>query len=533
MTAPPAPLRVLALHWAVPGEPARLAVSQHLRALESSPAGHEIVYCNAYHGPPRWLAGIRPDAVLLHTTFLALRWHAAFPVLRGAARWVGALDAIKVALPQDEYDRCDVLDDWLCELGVQAVLSCYGEPERALLYPRMALRASFHRCLTGYLSDVPARRPPDVAGRALDLGYRGARLGYRFGWLGQLKQRLADEVAIHGPAHGLRIDVSTDPGATLHGQAWPAFLASARATVGSESGASAIDRDGGLARTLRGLERERPGLTFAEASAALPAGWDGYSLGTLGPRHLEAAATGTAQLLVRGEYAGVLEPWTHYVPIEPDLCDLDAALERVNDHAFLQTIADRAYADVAESGRYTFASLAGTIDEALALHGAGSRPAPPAAAARMRVARAAAPRETSQGPIDALRWASALASGTGPTWARRVLPAALRRPPARALASALTRRPALAARYGPRAVISELLYLAALHDGLRADGGTLVRDGFRPIWPEGLEAELALGDGELLRLGDGAEFAFPVLVRLGAAAPAVAESVLSHLGAGS
>ena len=54
--------------------------------------------------------------------------------------------------------------------------------------------------------------------------------------------------------------LSTDPRATLHGEAWPAFLASSRATVGSESGSSAIDRDGSLARTLRRLEREQPGL---------------------------------------------------------------------------------------------------------------------------------------------------------------------------------------------------------------------------------------------------------------------------------
>ena len=60
--------------------------------------------------------------------------------------------------------------------------------------------------------------------------------------------------------------------------------------LGSESGASAIDRRGELVAAEQALLAEQPGLAFADFDAAQPAGWDGQLPGSIGPRHLEAAA---------------------------------------------------------------------------------------------------------------------------------------------------------------------------------------------------------------------------------------------------
>ena len=59
---------------------------------------------------------------------------------------------------------------------------------------------------------------------------------------------------------------------------------------------------------MREQLRSSPDATFEEVSRRMPSDWDAHQLVALSPRHLEAALTGTAQLLVEGRYDDVLDP---------------------------------------------------------------------------------------------------------------------------------------------------------------------------------------------------------------------------------
>src|SRR5438874_72692 len=107
--------RTLVVYWWPPTQTMRLAVEHHLKALDTTAA--EVVYVNAAARVPTWIRHIRYDAVVLHTTFLCVRWYADFADYRARFAWIRELDCTKVALPQDEYDHAHVLDDWLAELG--------------------------------------------------------------------------------------------------------------------------------------------------------------------------------------------------------------------------------------------------------------------------------------------------------------------------------------------------------------------------------------------------------------------------------
>src|SRR6185436_12342219 len=247
--------------------------------------------------------------------------------------WLAGVDALKIAFPQDEYNHAHVLDDWLADLGIDVVFSVFGAEHRELLYPRLGATARFEKCLTGYVDEVHATRNAAVVlphdRRGLDLAYRAQALTPRFGRLGQLKHTVAEAVAPAARAAGLRVDVSTDPRDAVLGDRWFAFVASARAMLGSESGGSAVDRRGELVAAERSMLAENPCLAFADFDAAMPAGWDGQLPGSIGPRHLEAAAT-------------------------------------------------RAYADLVLSGRYGYAALAAQLERVLDEErpvGAGARPA--------------------------------------------------------------------------------------------------------------------------------------------------------------
>jgi hypothetical protein len=386
------PRRVLVLYQHTAPGPMRSALRQKVRVLEASATRHEIVYWNAGYSVPRAIRRLPVDAVILDNTLLVARWAPEFAARRPTFDWLADVGALKIAFPQDEYNHAHVLDDWLADLGVDVVCSVFGPEHRELLYPRLAATARFEKCLTGYVDELDITRHAAIVlphdRRGLDLAYRAQALTPRFGQLGQLKHTVADAVAPPARAAGLRVDVSTDPRDAVLGDRWLPFVASARAVLGSESGASAIDRRGELVAAERTLLAEQPGLAFADFDATMPAGWDGQLSGSVGPRHLEAAAARTCQVLVEGGYDGVLEPEVHYLPVRPDGSDAGAVVERLADHKLVEATATRAYADLVLSGRYGYAALAAQLERVLEEErpaGGGSR-----SAGSLRRAQAAA-----------------------------------------------------------------------------------------------------------------------------------------------
>jgi hypothetical protein len=374
--------RVLVLYQHTAPGPMRSALRQKVRVLESSATRHEIVYWNAGYSVPQAIRRLSVDAVILDNTLLVARWAPEFAARRPTFDWLAGVDALKIAFPQDEYNHAHVLDDWLADLGIDVVFSVFGAEHRELLYPRLGAAARFEKCLTGYVDELDVTRNAAVVlphdRRGLDLAYRAQALTPRFGRLGQLKHTVADAVAPAARAAGLRVDVSTDPRDAVLGDRWFAFVASARAMLGSESGGSAVDRRGELVAAERSMLAENPGLAFADFDAAMPAGWDGQLPGSIGPRHLEAAAARTCQVLVEGGYDGVLEPNVHYLPVRADFSDVEAVVDRLSDRALVEATATRAYADLVLSGRYGYAALAAQLERVLDEErpvGAGARPA--------------------------------------------------------------------------------------------------------------------------------------------------------------
>ena len=338
------------------------------------------------HGLPSWLRSLRFDAVVLHTTLLGMRWHPYFEQWKPRSAWLGELDCLKIAFPQDEYWHAETLDSWLDELGASVVCTVLDDRHRDELYPRLAPKAAFYETLTGYIDEAAAERirPRLVATgeRPFDLVYRARNLPYWLGSHGQLKHRIGEAAAARAPVHGLRADISTRPHGTVLGDAWLDFMGSGRATVGAESGSSTLDRTGDLQAEVERIVAAEPGLTFEELDSRMPPGWDDYEFFAISPRHLEAVITKTAQILVQGRYSGALEPDLHYLPVKRDLSDLDDALERARDPKVLEQLAERAYEDVYRGGRFGSSQLTATLVEILEGHatpGAGRLPLAPAA----------------------------------------------------------------------------------------------------------------------------------------------------------
>ena len=72
----------------------------------------------------------------------------------------------------------------------------------------------------------------------------------------------------------------------------------------------------------------------------LPRGVSGKCISS---RHFEPIGTKTCQLLLEGNYNGILKPDEHYIAIKRDFTNIDDAIERFRDTGYRTRIADRAY----------------------------------------------------------------------------------------------------------------------------------------------------------------------------------------------
>jgi hypothetical protein len=348
--------------------PIRSTIRDHLYSFHRF-GSHRCFYLNVgVRSVPWYIRAIPFDVIVFHTIFLSARWSP--PVFRRNVDAVRALKhqpAIKVALPQDEFINTEVLNGFLREFGVSHVFSVAPPSEWAKIYPGLAAEGvSFHEVLTGYLDDATTRKIDRLADesreRAIDVGYRAWRAEPWLGRHGFLKTQIADVFADEAPRRGLRVDISTRAEDSILGDDWYRYLLRCRYTIGVEGGASILDPTGEIRERTSRYVTEHPDASFEEIEAACFPGKDGeLALFALSPRHLEACATRTCQVLVEGRYNGALEAGRHYIPLKRDLSNVREVIDHLGDEGLRRQVVTRAYDEVVGSRRYSYAGFVALV----------------------------------------------------------------------------------------------------------------------------------------------------------------------------
>lgn len=348
--------------------PVRRAIHDHLYSFRRY-GGRPCIYINmAVRSVPSWIGDLDIDLVVLHTILLSDRWNPDdFVDVVRRMRPLRKVDAPIVALPQDEFIYTDRLVQVLDELGVDHVFTCAPPEEWDKIYgPLIAKGVGLTQVLPGYLEPHTIRRIERLAGeipkRDIDIGYRAWKPKPWLGRHAMMKGWIADAVATEGRERGLRTDISLDERRTLVGDDWFRFLLRSRYTIGAESGASVLDRDGRLRACADEYVETHPDAPFEEVEASCFPGMDGQlNLRTISPRHLEACATRTPQILVEGSYSGILQPDRHYIPLKPDFSNLGAVIDDVARGEGHRDIAEQAYTDIVASGRFGYEGFVRTV----------------------------------------------------------------------------------------------------------------------------------------------------------------------------
>lgn len=277
---------------------------------------------------------------------------------------LGAFRGVKAVLKQDEHYRIARTREYLRAARIDIVATCMERDEAKRVYglPQLELLP----VLPGYVSPrMLGLRYRPLSERPIDIGYRGSPQPWSFGRLSYEKWEIGERFRAVAPA-GMRTDISGRWEDRFFGRAWFDFLGLCKATLGVESGAEVFDEDGTIDAQCRAYITAHPGAGFEEVFAAVLAPHEGkVRYRTVSPRHFEAAATRTLQILYEGEYRGILEPWRHYVPLRRDFANLDEVLGVVRDGKRATGIIERAYAEVAANPAYSYAAFVRQLDDAL------------------------------------------------------------------------------------------------------------------------------------------------------------------------
>ena len=331
----------LVLHRLGNPELAPVFLRHHVFLLQDALPQHTFIYHDVALPLPDALKQAHFDAIVLDVTFLAVRWGTPeyFESVLHEYDFVRQSNAVKLAFPQDEYDCSELLDDWLVSWRVDCVFSVVSA-HREVLYPRYLQAGMITLGFTGYINDelvTMARKP--FAERRIDIGYRARKLPPYFGRLGETKWKIGPEVERHARAAGLVTDIVVGSEGTLNGRSWLDFINDCRFTLGANSGSSLVDPRGDIQRAVRALLRKHPEMSFEEVEQQCFPGLEGhFQMTAISPRVLEAALLESCQILVEGDYSGLVQPWEHFIPIRSDASDFQEVQEAMKDHGLVQRL---------------------------------------------------------------------------------------------------------------------------------------------------------------------------------------------------
>ena len=287
------------------------------------------------------------------------------PLVRSA---IVKFRGLKVAFPQDEYQETNKLRDGIRELGIKLVFTCVPEDKIAWVYPPAMLPGvRFRRVLTGYvpqrLALIPRHKLPPMQARPSWIGYRGRHLGHFWGDLSFYKSEIGRRFKSTCEHRKVPHDIAWTEEARIYQERWYGFMLSCRATLATPSGCNIFDWDGSMEREYKEIIRTQPHITYEAYRPRIAHREAEIDMGQVSPRMFEAAALGTALIVLEGSYSGVVQPGIDCLTVRRDFSNIDDVLDELGDVGRIAEIADRAYESMIASGRWSYDKFVALVDE--------------------------------------------------------------------------------------------------------------------------------------------------------------------------
>lgn len=278
-------------------------------------------------------------------------------VLLKTARWLARRRGKLAIVIGNEYELMDEKIAFVREVGADAVCSQLSLAAARYLYAE---------CEPSQLiSLTPALNPrfyspsPQTP-RTIDIGFIG---DIYWPFIGDNERtNFIRFFEARGASFGLHCDVRTY---RIPRPEWARFLQSCHGIIGAESGTYYLNDRCRLLTAARAYNlNENRQATFEEVFARFyqdqPRVVSGKAISS---RHFEPIGTKTCQILLEGEYSGILKADEHYISVKKDLSNIDEAVRQFKDAAYRQAMVERAYDYV--MAEHTYAHRVQTLLKAL------------------------------------------------------------------------------------------------------------------------------------------------------------------------
>ena len=339
-------------------------IVDHARAIATY-SRHDVKVLPMRGDLPRGLEVARFDAVVIHYS-LAVASEACLSAAARASlrRYAG----LKAAFVQDDYRWVNRTVAALAFIGVDLLFALAPEDMLETIYPSAELPGLRKiTVLAGYApEELTQVSVPAYQDRPIDVGYRARKLPAWLGSHGQEKWRIGERFLADAPGYGLRCDIAWREADRIYGDAWPRFVMSCKAMLGTESGAGVCDFTGEIQHAVERHELAAPDTPFETLRELYFKDDDGkVPTKVISPRCFEAAALRTLMILYEGRYSGILEPWRHYVPLRRDHSNMAEVVAVLRDPGRAGEIIERAYREIALNPAYSFRAMVAAMDRAL------------------------------------------------------------------------------------------------------------------------------------------------------------------------
>ncbi|WFU66924.1 MULTISPECIES: glycosyltransferase family 4 protein [Bradyrhizobium] len=282
-------------------------------------------------------------------------------------------DGVKVLAKQDEHYHSARWSEFIRDNGFNVLITCVPPAEIEKVYSRSTVgNISVVHALTGFVSPfLRSLSSPPLAGRTIDIGYRGSVQPLSFGRLGFEKRKIGFDVARAVSGSNRKIDISSRWEDRISGENWFKFMANSRVILGVESGSNLFDFNGGVERWCQGyanlnVESQESEQYYLRAHDLFLHKYEGnVDYAQISPRHFEAAATRSVQLLYEGRYSEIFVPGRHYVSLKRDLSNLEEALEIIGNDSRAKQLTDAAFDEIVMNDNLSYARFVEKVDIAL------------------------------------------------------------------------------------------------------------------------------------------------------------------------
>ena len=177
--------------------------------------------------------------------------------------------------------------------------------------------------------------------RKIDIGNRS----YEYPWYLGDRDRMKTLEFLKNIENDFLLDISTDPNKRFKREEWARFLNECKFTIASEAGSSYLERDDRTRKLVNRYLEENPESTFNEVFDKFFKEYRGDSVSgkCISSRHFDAIGTKTCQILLEGQYNGILKPNEHYIELKSDFSNKDEVIEMIRDDKLREEIVHRTY----------------------------------------------------------------------------------------------------------------------------------------------------------------------------------------------